>query len=108
LDAFFWPLLVAPAVELRLVQVAISLSVEEHRTIWNQLLAGSMLAAVVPILLLLPFQQYYVRGIVGTGVKEKPTSSLFIFWEPGYRLKCSFKLQRHSIRSFRHIAASPI
>lgn len=69
-DAFFWPLLVAPTVELRVVQVAISLSIEEHRTIWNQLLAGSMLAAVVPILLLLPFQQYYVRGIVGTGVKE--------------------------------------
>lgn len=69
-DAFFWPLLVAPRPEMRLVQVAISMSVEEHRTLWNQLLAGSMLAAIVPILLLLPFQQYYVRGVTGTGLKE--------------------------------------
>lgn len=69
-DSFFWPLLVAPKPEMRLVQVAISMSVEEHRTLWNQLLAGSMLAAVTPILLLLPFQHYYVRGVTGTGLKE--------------------------------------
>jgi multiple sugar transport system permease protein/putative chitobiose transport system permease protein len=69
-DAFFWPLVVAPKAELRLIQVAISLSIEQYRTVWNELLAGSMLAAIIPILLVLPFQRYYVRGIVGTGIKD--------------------------------------
>jgi ABC-type glycerol-3-phosphate transport system permease component len=29
-----------------------------------------MFAAIVPILLILPFQRYYVRGITGSGLKE--------------------------------------
>jgi ABC-type glycerol-3-phosphate transport system permease component len=65
-----WPLVVAPKPEFRLIQVAISLSVEEYRVLWNELLAGSMLAAIIPILLILPFQRYYVGGIAGTGIKE--------------------------------------
>lgn len=39
-------------------------------TLWNELLAGSMMAAIVPILLLLPFQRYYVRAITSSGLKE--------------------------------------
>ncbi len=69
-DAFMWPLVAAPKQEFRLIQVAISLSTEEYRVIWNELLAGSMLAAIIPILLILPFQRYYVGGIAGTGIKE--------------------------------------
>ena len=69
-DAYFWPLLVAPRPELRLVQVAISSAVEEHRTRWNEQLAGSMLAAIVPILLLLPFQRYYIQAVTSSGLKD--------------------------------------
>ncbi len=69
-DAYFWPLLVAPRPELRLVQVAISGAVEEFRTRWNEQLAGSMLAAIVPILLLLPFQRYYIQAVTSSGVKD--------------------------------------
>lgn len=69
-DAYFWPLLVAPRPELRLVQVAISAAVEEHRTRWNEQLAGSMLAAVVPIILLLPFQRYYIQAVTSSGLKD--------------------------------------
>jgi multiple sugar transport system permease protein/putative chitobiose transport system permease protein len=69
-DSFFWPLLVAPRPELRVVQVEISNAIAEYQTLWNQLLAGSMLAAIVPILLLLPFQRYYVQAITGSGLKE--------------------------------------
>ena len=68
-NSFFWPLLVAPRQELRVVQVAISLAVEQHRTRWNELLAGSMIAALVPILLVMPFQRYYVQAITGTGLE---------------------------------------
>jgi multiple sugar transport system permease protein len=69
-DAFFWPLLVAPRPELRVVQVEISNAVGQFQTLWNELLAGSMLAAIVPILLLLPFQRYYVQAITSSGIKE--------------------------------------
>jgi multiple sugar transport system permease protein/putative chitobiose transport system permease protein len=68
-DSYFWPLLVAPNQNFRVVQLALTDSVQEYQTIWNELLAGSMLAAVIPILLLLPFQNYFINAVVG-GVKE--------------------------------------
>ena len=67
-NSFFWPLLIAPRQELRVVQVEISLAIGQYGTIWNELLAGSMIAAIVPILLVLPFQRYYVQAITGTGL----------------------------------------
>jgi multiple sugar transport system permease protein/putative chitobiose transport system permease protein len=68
-DSYFWPLLVAPAPEYRVVQRAITESVQEYQTIWNELLAGSTLAAIIPILLLFPFQRYFISAMVGA-VKE--------------------------------------
>jgi multiple sugar transport system permease protein len=69
-DAFFWPLLVAPRPALRVVQVDIAMAVGQFQTQWNQLLAGANVAAIVPILLLLPFQRYYIRAITSSGMKE--------------------------------------
>jgi multiple sugar transport system permease protein len=68
-NSFFWPLLVAPSQELRVVQVVISYAYEEHQTRWDILMAGTTFAALVPILLVLPFQRYYVSGLVG-GLKQ--------------------------------------
>lgn len=68
-NSFFWPLVVAPAPEFRVVQVAVSLAVESRQTIWNELMAGAILAAIVPVLLIFPFQRYYVRSIASTGIK---------------------------------------
>lgn len=68
-NSFFWPLVVAPAPEFRVVQVAVSLAVESRQTIWNELMAGAILAAIVPVLLVFPFQRYYVRSIASTGIK---------------------------------------
>ena len=69
-DSFFWPLLVAPHPDLRVVQVEIAIAIGEYQTLWNKLLAGSMLAAIVPILLLLPFQRYYIQAITSSGLKD--------------------------------------
>jgi multiple sugar transport system permease protein/putative chitobiose transport system permease protein len=69
-DSFFWPLLVAPRPELRVVQVDISNAVGQFQTLWNELLAGSMLAAIVPIVLLLPFQRYYIQAITRSGLQD--------------------------------------
>ncbi len=67
---FFWPLLVAPSPELRVVQVAVSIiGVEQQVSLWEQMFASSTLAMLVPVLLILPFQKYYVGGILGSGLK---------------------------------------
>ena len=68
-DLYFWPLLVAPDPKYRVVQLALTESVQEYQTFWNQLLAGSVLAAIIPILLLFPFQRYFINALVGA-VKE--------------------------------------
>jgi len=68
-NSFFWPLLVAPAAKFRVVQVVVSYAYEEHEVHWNLLLAGSTFAALIPILLVLPFQRLYVSGLVG-GLKQ--------------------------------------
>jgi multiple sugar transport system permease protein len=69
-EQFLWPLVVAPRPEFRMIQVAISLSIGQYQVLWNQLMAGSMIAALIPILLILPFQKYYISGLAGTGSKE--------------------------------------
>ncbi len=68
-NSFFWPLVVAPSPEFRVVQVAVSLAVEERQTFWNELMAGAILAAVVPVLLIFPFQRYFVQSIASSGIK---------------------------------------
>ena len=69
-EQFLWPLVVAPRPEVRMIQVAISLSIGQYQVFWNQLMAGAMIAALIPILLILPFQKYYISGLAGTGSKE--------------------------------------
>lgn len=66
---FFWPLLVAPSNRLRVVQVAIALMNVGRTYSWNLVFAGSIIAIVIPVLLFLPFQRYYVAGIATTGLK---------------------------------------
>lgn len=70
-NAFFWPLLVAPAERYRMVQVAVSvLGVNQELRYWDMIFASSTLAAVVPLILVLPLQRFYVGSIVGSGVKQ--------------------------------------
>lgn len=66
-DQFFWPLLVATRPDMRVVQVEIAQAVGQYQTQWNELMAGSVLAALVPVLLMLPFQRYYVQSLMGIG-----------------------------------------
>ena len=69
-NSFFWPLVVAPDPKFRVIQVAISLTVQQTKILWNQMFAGSLLAAIFPILIVLPLQKYYVQSITSTGIKE--------------------------------------
>lgn len=69
-NAFFWPMLVAPAPEYRMVQVAVSiLGVQQQVRFWDLMFASTTIAALVPLLLVLPLQKYYVSSITGSGLK---------------------------------------
>ena len=68
-NSFLWPLLVAHGRNIRLIQVAISDFTAEHVTLWSALYAASVVSALIPLVLFLPFQKYYVEGITSGGVK---------------------------------------
>lgn len=69
-NSFFWPMLVAPAPEFRVVQVAVSiLGVQQQVRFWDLMFASTTIAALVPLVLVLPLQKYYVSSITGSGLK---------------------------------------
>jgi multiple sugar transport system permease protein len=68
-ESFLWPLIAVRSEQYKVVQVALSDFQLQYQTLWNELFAASLVAAVIPLLLLLPFQRYYVQSVAGTGIK---------------------------------------
>lgn len=69
-NSYFWPMLVAPAANYRMVQVAVNiLGVNQQTNYWDRLFAATTIAALVPLLLVIPLQRYYVSSIVNSGIK---------------------------------------
>jgi multiple sugar transport system permease protein len=68
-NAFLWPLLVAHGRDMRLIQVALADFQTEHQTLWSCLYAASVVSMIIPVALFLPFQKYYVQGIISSGIK---------------------------------------
>ena len=68
-ESFLWPLIAVRSEQYKVVQVALSDFQLQYQTLWNELFAASLVAAAIPLLLLLPFQRYYVQSVAGTGIK---------------------------------------
>lgn len=68
-ESFLWPLIAVRSEQYKVVQVALADFQLQFQTLWDQLFAASVVAAVIPLLILLPLQRYYVRSLVGTGIK---------------------------------------
>lgn len=68
-NSYMWPLLVARSKEIRTIQIAISQFSGERAIQWTYIYAGSLVSAVIPICLFLPFQKYFVEGITAGSVK---------------------------------------
>ena len=68
-EAFLWPLLAMPSQQFKVIQVGMAAFQQQYQTIWNQLFAVSVITAFIPIVLLLPLQRFYVRGLAGAGLK---------------------------------------
>lgn len=68
-NAYLWPLLVARGADIETVQIALASFKMERQTLWSCMYAGSILSAVIPLALFLPFQKYFVQGITSSGIK---------------------------------------
>jgi multiple sugar transport system permease protein len=66
---FFWPLLVISSPDLQTVQLGLALFVVKNRTVWDQVMAGSVLATLPVLLVFLIFQRQFIQGIALTGFK---------------------------------------
>jgi multiple sugar transport system permease protein len=67
--AFFWPLIVVSSPELYTLPLGLALFQEQNRTVWNLIMAGSVVAALPLIVVFLVFQRQFVRGISVSGLK---------------------------------------
>lgn len=68
-NSYMWPLLVARSKEIRTIQIAISQFTGERSIQWTYIYASSLISAIIPICLFLPFQKYFVEGITAGSVK---------------------------------------
>jgi ABC-type glycerol-3-phosphate transport system permease component len=68
-NAYLWPLLVARSQDVQMVQIALSVFRGTYHTLWACLYAGTLVSALIPLLLFLPFQKYFVQGMLSSGVK---------------------------------------
>jgi multiple sugar transport system permease protein len=65
---FLWPLVVVNSEEMKTVQLGLS-SMKGELSDWGLIMAGATLSAVPLTVLYLLLQQYFVRGVVMTGLK---------------------------------------
>jgi ABC-type glycerol-3-phosphate transport system permease component len=68
-QAYLWPLLIAPDPSKRVAPVAIAQFASEHGVDFGAIFAGSVVTALVPLLVLLFFQRYMTQSVTQTGVK---------------------------------------
>lgn len=68
-DDFFWPLIIVTSEELRTLPLGLALFVVRNRTVWDLLMAGSVIATVPVLIVFLLFQRHFIRGIAVTGMK---------------------------------------
>ncbi|MFC4562263.1 carbohydrate ABC transporter permease [Nocardiopsis mangrovi] len=69
-QSFLWPLLIAPDPAMKVAPVAIADFAGELGVDYGQMFAGSVLAAGVPLLILLVFQRQFTASLASTGGKE--------------------------------------
>jgi len=66
---FFWSLIIISSPQLRTLPLGLALFVVKHRTVWDLVMAGSVVATLPVLALFLLFQRHFVRGIALSGIK---------------------------------------
>ena len=52
------------------MQIALSNFSTQYTQNWNQIFAGSLIAFLVPVAIILPLQKFFTAGLTSTGAKE--------------------------------------
>jgi multiple sugar transport system permease protein len=68
-DNFYWPLVIVSSEALRTLPLGLALFVVRNRTVWDLLMAGSVVATLPVVIVFLLFQKHFVRGIAMSGLK---------------------------------------
>ncbi len=69
-EAFLWPLIAGRSQSMKVIQVAIADLSQDNEIFWNQIFAACTISIIVPLMIVLPLQKYYIMGISSSGVKE--------------------------------------
>ncbi len=66
---FFWPLIIIMSPSMRTLQLGLALFVVKNRTVWDLVMAGSVVATIPVLVIFLVFQRYFIRGIALSGMR---------------------------------------
>jgi multiple sugar transport system permease protein len=69
-ESFLWPLIATRSENLKVIQVALAGFEERYVTLWNELFAAAIVAALIPLIILLPLQRFYVQGVTAAATKD--------------------------------------
>jgi putative chitobiose transport system permease protein len=69
-QAYLWPLLIAPSNEMKVAAVALAQFSTEYHVSFGLLFAGAMFLSLIPMVILVGFQQYFTGSVAATGSKE--------------------------------------
>lgn len=68
-EDFLWPLIVISSEEMRTLPLGLALFVVKNRTVWDLLMAGSVVATIPVLVMFLIFQRQFIQGIALSGMK---------------------------------------
>jgi len=68
-ESFLWPLICTRSEHLKVIQVALAGFQQRYTTLWNELFAASSIATLIPLIILLPLQRFYIQGVTASGFK---------------------------------------
>lgn len=69
-ESFLWPVLVTRTPNMYTIQIALNSFRTEFTQLWNNIFAASIIAFIIPILIILPLQHFFIEGITNSGSKD--------------------------------------
>jgi multiple sugar transport system permease protein len=66
---FLWPLIIINSPNLYTLPLGLGLFVQQNKTVWDLLMAGSVMSVLPVVVLFLIFQRHFIQGIALSGMK---------------------------------------
>jgi multiple sugar transport system permease protein len=66
---YLWPLLVANSEQMRTIQLGLQVFAGRYQTEWTYMMAGTVTATVIPVIIFLVAQRSFISGLTRSGLK---------------------------------------